>query len=111
MKLMDQAKLASTFQDLSDRNVLVISGRARENASGTFVMMGGGGQDLMGILCQVAASFFIRYKDSMKEGVSIDDFIEDLGTGVHLAYEELQDKSSYSDYGSMMDGGRPLEEE
>lgn len=102
MKLLEQAKLAQVFQEMTENNNLIICGRSREDASGTFVMVGGGGNDVMAMACQICASIYVRYQDQLKEDVSFEDFLDDLRNGIEVAYEGLQDSSSYSDYGSML---------
>lgn len=105
MKLTQQAKLASVFTEMAEDNNLIICGRARDDADGTFVMIGGRGDDVMAMTCQVASSIYIRYKVDLKAGVGIEDFAEDIKQGILTAYEGMKERDSYSDYGAMMENG------
>lgn len=102
MKLMHQAKLAKSFKELSDDNNLILCARARENAEGTMMMIGGGGNDVMAMACQICASIFVRYQDQLKEDVSFEDYLEDTVKGIRIAYEDLLDKSNYADWSNLM---------
>ena len=89
MTISDSKKLVELFNDLIERNQLLIAATSRKETGGVQVMMGGNGPTMMAMLSQAVASFYQRYSDHMKEGVSFDEFLEDFESGVRIAYRDI----------------------
>lgn len=113
MTISDSKKLVELFNELIERNQLLIAATSRKDVGGVQVMMGGNGPTMMAMLSQAVASFFQKYADNMKEGVSFDEFLDDFETGVRIAYKDLNGDgdSIITDMGGLIDSSKAKGEE
>lgn len=108
MTISDSKKLVELFNELIERNQLLIAATSRKDVGGVQVMMGGNGPSMMAMLSQAVASFYQRYSDHMKEGVGFDEFLEDFETGVRIAYKDIigEGDGIITDMGDLIDSSK-----
>lgn len=113
MTISDSKKLVNIFNDLIERNQLLIAATSRKDVGGVQVMMGGNGPAMMAMLAQAVASFYQKYQDNMKEGVSFDEFLDDFETGVRMAYKDIigEGDGIITDMGGLIDPRKAKDEE
>lgn len=113
MTISDSKKLVNIFNDLIERNQLLIAATSRKDVGGVQVMMGGSGPAMMAMLAQAVASFYQKYQDNMKEGVSFDEFLDDFETGVRMAYKDIigEGDGIITDMGGLIDLSKTKGEE
>ena len=112
MTISDSKKLVNIFNDLIERNQLLIAATSRKDVGGVQVMMGGNGPAMMAMLAQAVASFYQKYQDNMKEGVNFDEFLDDFETGVRMAYKDIigEGDGIITDMGGLIDPRKAKDE-
>lgn len=105
MTISDSQKLVSVFNDLVERNQILIACTSRKENGGVQMMMGGNGPTMMSMLAQAVASLYDRYADNMRAGTTFDEFLDDFMQGVRIGYREMTDDggSIVTDMGGLID--------
>lgn len=105
MTISDSKKLVELFNEMIERNQILIAATSRKDTGGVQVMMGGSGPTMMAMLAQAAASFYQKYQDNMREGVDFDEFLNDFETGIRMAYKDIigEGDGIITDMGGLVD--------